>query len=399
MPGSATPWPVIPPSSSRSLRWPVRTAGRPSRSSCGPSSRRTARSFGYVGPLGWFDGARAYPPSPGEPAAEVLAPMLAAMVERRCTGAIVELSPGALAQRRDEALEPLHAAIVTALPAVAPDDAKSLACRRDHARLLRRLAPGGAVVLNADDREADLLSTVRLDARRLAFGLARPGDVWGTTEPDGPFEQRLTLRGPDGRRLPVRLGIPGRRVASCALAAAALAWSRDVPDEVIRRGLEAVAQIPGHLESVREGQSFGVWITAAPTPADLAEDLETLRSLYVGRLHCLLTVPESAPVDARLVAACERLADRVILIGREPDDAWLGAFHDPGRVLVESDRVHAIERAMADAADDDAVLIVSDCRPRIEPRAHRILVWDDPTLATHGLRQSRQARSPRRRTA
>src|SRR5947209_6261299 len=67
---------------------------------------------GLVGRLGWSDGLATRPLGAGVPGAEGLAAMLAAMVERGCAVAVLELGCSALARRRVEGVR-FDAAVVT----------------------------------------------------------------------------------------------------------------------------------------------------------------------------------------------------------------------------------------------------------------------------------------------
>ena len=63
---------------------------------------------------------------------------------------------------------------------------------------------------------------------------------------------RMLLHGFD-REVAVHLPLIGSRAASCALAAAALAWGLGIDRAAVVAGLESIQSVAGHLESV-----FGV---------------------------------------------------------------------------------------------------------------------------------------------
>ena len=64
----------------------------------------------------------------------------------------------------------------------------------------------------------------------------------------------------------VHLPLVGSRAATCALAAAALAWGLGIDRSAVVAGLESLEPVAGHLEAVFEGQDFEVRIDAAQTP-------------------------------------------------------------------------------------------------------------------------------------
>ena len=163
----------------------------------------------------------------GVPRTEGLAAMLAAMVEKGCKGAVVELDPEALAARRVEGMA-FDAAIVTDVGASPACSQDALQARRSAmARLFRQVAPGGLAVVNADDPHAELLGAVNLESTRVAFGIenANAAEVSARIDRLEPQGTRFRLRGFD-RETVVELRLPGATTVSHALAAAATAWAR-----------------------------------------------------------------------------------------------------------------------------------------------------------------------------
>ena len=131
----------------------------------------------------------------------------------------------------------------------------ALSDRRAKAKLFRRIAPGGAAVVNADDPHAEILGAVNLDARRVSFGMANPTqvDISGRIERLDATGSRFVLHGFD-RSTTVDLRLYGPRQVSHAVAAAALAWALEIDLDAVVAGLEGVANVAGHLEAVDEGR-------------------------------------------------------------------------------------------------------------------------------------------------
>ena len=135
------------------------------------------------------------------------------------------------------------------------------------------MTAAGLAVVNADDPAAEILGGVNLDARRVAFALepvmnpAAAVDVSARLEWLDGSGTRMLLHGFD-RELAVHLPLIGSRAATCALAAAALAWGLGIDRAAVAAGLEAVQVVPGHLESVFAGQDFDVRVDAAQTAAE-----------------------------------------------------------------------------------------------------------------------------------
>jgi UDP-N-acetylmuramoyl-L-alanyl-D-glutamate--2,6-diaminopimelate ligase len=373
---------------------------------------------GLVGALGWSDGRSSRPlgagigpgtgglastSTAGPPGgAAGLASILSYMIDMRCQAGVIEAAGEAVEARYFEGVS-LRAAVVTdvGVPYGLPSE-MALRNRRAKAKLVRKVAPGGAVVVNADDPHAEILGGVNLDARRVTFGLERPTqvDVSARVERIDAAGSRFVLRGFD-RDEAVELRLVGPRQVGHALAAAALAWALEVDVAAVAAGLEAVGSVAGHLEAVDEGQDFDVRVDAAQAAGELGQALSALRAVSAGRVHCVLGAEgdQDRPARRALAEAAEFGADRVILtLGsprtEPPDqvlDDLLGGFRRPGKVRVEPDRRRAIEAALADARPGDAVLIAGKGRSAYQIFADRVVPFDDFAVARAWLRGRRAA--------
>ena len=357
---------------------------------------------GVVEPFAWSDGVESYPAGPAPADASDLAERLAAMVERGCDAAFVEIASEAPGGPGIEGVT-FASAVVTTLagPTGEPDSARQRR-RALTARLARAVVPDGAVIVNADDPDADLMGAVNLDARRVAFGLHAPADLSARIERMDGSGTRLRLLGFD-REAAVTLRPVGARAVLQALAAAALSWSRGLPVETVVEGLESVAAVPGRLEQVAEGRAHGldVRIDRARTATELVEALAVLRELGVGRIHCVLGAEGHRDLAGRapLARAAERMADSVILTTdnprtEDPDrilDDLLSGLLRPGRVRVEPDRRQAIAAALDLAEPGDFVLIAGKGRQTFQVLADRAVPFDDHAIAAHLLGRHRPA--------
>jgi UDP-N-acetylmuramoyl-L-alanyl-D-glutamate--2,6-diaminopimelate ligase len=364
----------------------------------------TGARFGLVGALGWSDGVTTVPVGGGRaiPDAEGLAKMLAAMVERGCLGGVIEVSSEALRLQRVEGLA-FDAAVVTDIASVARSELAIVQERRRlKARLFRKLVPGGAAVINADDPHAELLGAVNLDARRVSYALERPANVTAKIERLDQSGTRFLLRGFE-REAAVALRLIGAHHVAQALAAAAVAWARGLTLDAVVAGLESVSQIAGRLEAVHEGQDFDVRIDQARTGAELQQVLRALRDLGASQIHCVLGAEglQDRVVRLSLAQAAEEGADRVILTTDNPRsedpnqilDDLLSGFRHPGRVRIEPDRARAIAIALADARAGDTVLLAGKGRQTYQILADRVLPFDDAAIAAQWIRTHRPALS------
>ena len=344
---------------------------------------------------------RDHEPGAFVPGAAGLAGLLAEMVERRCKGGVLEVASEALAHHSFEGVA-FHAAVVTdvAAPLGFPPEVL-LQKRRAKAKLFRQVVPGGVAVVNADDPNAEILGGVNLDTRRVAFALEPAAVARGSVDVRARLERidgsgtRMLLHG-FNRELAVHLPLVGTRVATCALAAAALAWAMEIDGADVVAGLESVQTVAGHLEAVGEGQDFDVRIDAAQTPEDMAEALAALRAVAAGRVHLVLSAEGcgNRADRRRLAEIAENGADRVILTLSNPRtedpnqilDDLLAGFRRPGKVRVEPDRRIAIETALADARAGDVVLIAGKGRHTYQIFADSVIPFDDHAVARQWLR-------------
>ena len=121
----------------------------------------------------------------------------------------------------------------------------------EHADAILALRPRGTAVINADDAHANLWRAAARDAGAAVvdFGFHDWADVSArcTLHADGSDIELRTYAG----NAAVKLNVPGRHMASNALAATAGALAARVPMEAIVRGLEAFRPVPGRLSALR----------------------------------------------------------------------------------------------------------------------------------------------------
>jgi UDP-N-acetylmuramoyl-L-alanyl-D-glutamate--2,6-diaminopimelate ligase len=181
-----------------------------------------------------------------------------------------------------------------------------------------------------------------------------------------------------------------------ALAAAAAARALDVDEAAIRRGIEAVHDVPGRFELVDEGQPFTVVVDYSHKPGALETVLRAARELATdGRVICVFGAGgdrdrEKRPQMGRIAA---QLADRVIVTTDNPrseDQAAIAAdIVDDLLLDVELDRRRAIERAVEEAREGDVVVIAGKGHERGQEFADRTMPFDDREVARETLRRLR----------
>ena len=327
--------------------------------------RAAGHRVGLMGTLGNWDGEDYSPTDVTTPKTPVLASWLARMEANGCSHAIVEASSRALAQRQLSGIV-LDAACVTNVARDHLDYHTTVQNYRSaKARLLDHLSPEGFAIINADCAVSkDLLKLVSGPA--LTVGMNSPAEISATIIERNPGEQIFLLSASEDTVAVRSRMIGDHHVANCLMAAATgLAYGIDLP--TIARGLESVDQVPGRLERIVCGQSFGVYVDYARTPDALANSLEALRAITAGRILCVFGSPGEADPELRpeLAAAAEEYADIPIVTSLNPrsedPQAIIADIHAGFGAMTHAhsvpDRRSAIAWALSAAREGDCVLI------------------------------------------
>jgi UDP-N-acetylmuramoyl-L-alanyl-D-glutamate--2,6-diaminopimelate ligase len=237
------------------------------------------------------------------------------------------------------------------------------------------------------------------EAKRRLFAQAEHavvnvGDEWGrrlASELPGAttFDARKDRLGE------IDLRLRGRFNVENALGAALAARALGIDEDSIRRGIEAVAGVPGRFEAVDEGQPFTVIVDYSHKPGALETVLREARELARGRVICVFGAGgdrdrEKRPLMGRVAA---ELADVALVTSDNPrseDPAAIAAEVARGLALeVELDRRTAIEQAIEQARQGDVVVIAGKGHEQGQEFADRVVPFDDREVAREALRRLR----------
>ena len=352
----------------RSFRWCVGVTGTNGKSTTSLLVRRVIEAAGarcgYVGTLGFSGGAGMESLDNTTPEAGELQALLARARDAGCDAMVMEVSSHGLALRRVDGIE-FSTAVFTNL---SRDHLDFHGTEEDYLAakisLFRRLGPGAAAVVNADDPHAGQV-TGSTSARVLTYGER------GEHVRLASFENRrgvtaLSLRTPAGE-WSVETTLTGRFNRSNVMAAACAGLALGIDPAAVRSGIAALSQVPGRFERLDEGQAFEVIVDYAHTPAGLDTVLRTARELTQGRLLCLFGCGGDRDKGKRplMGRVAEDLADLVFLTSdnprSEPPEEIIGqiaaGMRDSGAAVVCEDRRSAIEAAMHEAGDGDVVVV------------------------------------------
>ncbi|HEY2827528.1 MAG TPA: UDP-N-acetylmuramoyl-L-alanyl-D-glutamate--2,6-diaminopimelate ligase [Pirellulales bacterium] len=320
---------------------------------------------GFTGTIVNSDGGSLDSSAMTTPPAPMLANWLARMDANGCSHAVLEMSSHALAQSRAAGIQ-FAGACVTNVRRDHLDFHNSVEnYRQVKSRLLRQVIPGGFAVFNADDAVSGGFATT-FDGPALTIGIENSAEVTASIVERHLSEQMFLLQA-GSETVPVRTRIIGDGHVYNCLMAAAVGLLHGISLTDIASGLERVEKIPGRMERVECGQSFGVLVDYAHTPDALNCVLRSLRAMTAGRLICVFGAGGQRDREKRplMAEAVEAHADLAVVTDDNPrrEDPTkirrdiMRGFLRSDAVIVKSDRADAIQWALGQAEPGDCVLI------------------------------------------
>ena len=187
-----------------------------------------------------------------------------------------------------------------------------------------------------------------------------------------------------------------------SLAAATACARLGIEPSTIRRGLEAVAPVPGRFEAIVAGQQFAVIVDYAHTPDGLEKAIGAARSAAGdASVHVVFGCGGDRDREKRplMGAVASRLADHVVITSDNPrsedpmeiiNATMEGVAPDyRGRVVMEPDRRRAIEIAVSRAQSGDVVLIAGKGHERTQTIGDLVVDFDDRAVARELLESLR----------
>ena len=348
---------------------------------------------GLLGTIEFSDGVWAAPSPYTTPPAAVLAGWLARIEAAGCSHAVMEVSSHALSQSRVAGVD----FDVVCVTNVRHDDLDYHATASNYqeakARIFEHLVPEGFAVLNADD-ELCPSYLAGLCGPVLTVGIDAAAEITATPVEQYKSEQTFLLSIGNETAV-VRTPLIGRHNIYNCLQATAVGFAYGIDLTTIVRGLEAIGRIPGRLERIECGQTFGVFVDYAHTADALAGVLSTLREVTSGRVICVFGAGGDRDRSKRpkMGRAVEETADLAIITSDNPRNEHPGQItHDvlqgfarPASVELVLDRRAAIHRALALAQKGDCVLIAGKGHEDYQIVGDKTLAFDDREVARQWL--------------
>ncbi|PIZ75196.1 UDP-N-acetylmuramoyl-L-alanyl-D-glutamate--2,6-diaminopimelate ligase [Candidatus Peregrinibacteria bacterium CG_4_10_14_0_2_um_filter_38_24] len=243
------------------------------------------------------------------------------------------------------------------------------------------------LVLNADDQYYNFFNQYISD-RKITYGM-NYATVYSENVESTTDGSKFILHVPNNV-IPVEIRFPGQYNVYNALAAASACIAIGVPLEIIKKGLEESAGVPGRSEQIYAGQPYSIVVDYAHTP----EALENLTKLYKGLTRGKLYTVFGATGGGRDKSKRPKMgqvvnenSDYIIVTDDDPysedeldiiEQVSTGIPRKEGRDFWKiPDRREAIRLALSLAKEGDCVIVAGKgCEEVIMLRGKRI-PWND----------------------
>jgi len=328
-----------------------------------------SHTAGLIGTIEYRIGDIVYPAPNTTPESLDLQQLLAEMAGRGATYCVMEVSSHALALGRTDGCE-FRAAAFTNLTQDHLDFHGTMeAYFQAKLLLFSGLAPDAVAVVNRDDARADQI-IAHTRARVVTFGFSEQADV----RPAGAIAHGMnglafTAATPSGD-ITIESPLVGRHNIYNILAAVGIGLALDLSREGIAVGIRNMQAVPGRMEMINEGQTFGVVVDYAHTEDALVRLLEAVREVAAKRVITVFGCGGDRDRTKRpkMGAAAVRGSDIVIVTSDNPRtedvlaiiaEIEAGMTSDGGNIphLVIPDRAEAIDTAVSLAEPGDVVVL------------------------------------------
>ena len=372
------------------------------------------RRVGVIGTNNYRYLDREHPASVTTPESLDLARLLGEMVRAGVDTTVMEVSSHALDQGRVLGCRFRTAAFTN----LSRDHLDYHADLEDYFRAKRRLFEDHPLALpaavNIDDPYGRTLAR-DLGQRALTYGLDEKAEIRAQDSVLSRSGIKARIRTPSGG-FDLDSPLLGGFNLSNFLAAAALAWLLEIPDETTARGLNRLRKVPGRMEDL--GRPFGrrVIVDYSHKLEALKRALDVVRELTPGRVITVFGCGGDRDRGKRplMGRAAATASDVVILTSDNPRTeepyaildqiaegvAQAGAvFFEPGEkppplertgYTVVEDRREAIRLAVAQAGPRDTVLIAGKGHENYQIVGRRKLHLDDREEALAALQAARE---------
>ena len=360
--------------------------------------RHQGRKTVLAGTIEYHAAGRILPAPHTTPESRDLLELFREGVDGGATEAVMEVSSHALDQQRVAGLA-FDVAIFTNLTRDHLDYHHTM---EDYFAAKRKLFESSprVAILNVDDPYGVRLKAESSSRLVYTYGLQQ-GDFHANNLYMAPAGMRFTLATPQGE-VPLATRLTGKINVYNLLAASAAAMARGLSFEEVAQGAASLDFVPGRFQSVDCGQNFAVVVDYAHTDDALRNIIAVAREFVDkggGRVITLFGCGGDRDRSKRplMGQAAGAGSDIVVLTSDNPrgedplaiiDQVLPGLSGTP--VIVEPDRRHAIELAIAQAQPGDLVLLAGKGHEKTQTIGERVIPFDDVAIAQQVLRERSQ---------
>ena len=362
--------------------------------------RYQGRKTILAGTIEYHAAGRVFPAPHTTPESRDLLELFREGVDGGATEAVMEVSSHALDQQRTAGLA-FDVAIFTNLTRDHLDYHRTMEEYFAAKRKLFESSPRVSI-LNVDDPYGVRLKAETRNSLVYTYGLQQ-GDFHAGDLRMEPRGMRFTMATPQGE-VPLATRLTGGINVYNLLAASAAAMARGLSLEEVAQGAAALDFVPGRFQSVDCGQNFAVVVDYAHTDDALRNVIAVARAFVGkggGRVITMFGCGGDRDRTKRplMGQAAGAGSDIVVLTSDNPrredavaiiDEVLPGLSGAPANVIVEPDRRHAIELAIAQAHPGDLVLLAGKGHEKTQTIGDRVIPFDDVAIAQQVLRERNQ---------
>src|SRR5262245_37389510 len=275
---------------------------------------------GLMGTVQYEIGDRVIPAHRTTPESLEVQQMMSQMLRADCQACVMEVSSHALDQKRVFGID-FDVAIFTNLTRDHLDYHDTMdnyfAAKKKLFTSLGQKNKKGVAVVNIDDNFGARLA--QETKAQITYGMQKAATLRATKVDLSGDGSRFVVEMPE-RTFACRLPLIGRHNVYNALAAIGAGVVLDIPLVKLQAALNAMPSVPGRLELIAAGQSFGVYVDYAHTDDALKNVLKTLREITKGRVLVTFGCGGSRDTGkrARMGRAAAELADFTIITSDNP---------------------------------------------------------------------------------
>lgn len=319
---------------------------------------------GLIGTVKNMVGEREIPAVLTTPDCFELFSLFAQMAAEGCEYCVMEVSSQALDQHRVDGVH-FDAAIFTNLTRDHLDYHGSFENYRAAKCLL--FANSDLAVVNIDDAAAPEMLRAAA-GRKVTFSIEKDACDYSAKNiriAAGGIKYELVSNDTIGR---ASFAVPGRFSVYNSMGAAVCLIELGFPFRAVLDAMAVCGGVPGRMEVVPTDTPYTVLIDYAHTPDGLENVLRCVREIAEGRVICVFGCGGDRDSTKRPLMGeiASRLADIAVVTSDNPrtedpdaiiEDIRKGLHSGLARVIVDSDRRHAIRRALSAAKAGDVVVL------------------------------------------